>query len=423
MRLLFISDMAHTGFGRVGREVSRRLLEAGVDIRILAINWRGRSGEVGAAMEQGKPSEQVKALIDEMDSNPIYERMITAFRQGDGMGLGLTAPAATGGLWKGWTAEAAIVVADPRAMVHRLATDGGVLGRMPLGTYNYVPIEGHEQPPFLRSVWTKYVKPVAMTEFGRKEIEALVARPVPVIQHGVSEAFRPVSPSDPGHYRGQVITSKDAAKRAFGLGDSKVILRTDRNVPRKDYPGFFRSLGPLLDRFRDAVLVVHCATVDEGGIFAEMISHLPGAYEANGDWGHPQIKFTDAHDTFRGMTDEEMRVLYNAADVYASNTGSEGWGLCGAEAAACGVPVVTTDYAAQPEVVGPGAVLVKTRGFVRNQYGSVWALADEQDFADRVEWVLTHPSKARQIGQDGMRHVRQWSWDQTATDFMNLIAP
>lgn len=420
MKLLLIGDQAHTGFGRVGREVGRRLLDKGVDIRVIAINWRGRDGEMLAAIQSGASTEEVIARLRELDEDPLTPKMVPAYRNGDGMGLNLTAPAVSGRLWPNWKPDRVLVVADPRAMLHRLATDQGALATLPV--YNYVPIEGGDLPPSLRSMWN-IVRPVAMTMFGAAEIERLVGQPVPVINHGVSDAFRPLSVADPGTWKGRTVTSKDTAKAAIGLSGRRVLLRTDRLVPRKDMMGLLSALGPVLEANRDVTLVLHCAPSDEGGLLSEMISHLPGAFDMGGSWSHPQVKVTGAHDTYRGLSDEELRTLYNAADVYVSTTMSEGWGLCGAEAAACGVPVVTTDYAAQPEIVGPGALLAKVRGLVWNQYASRWALVDEDDFAEKVTYLLEHPAKARAMGEAGRRHVTRWSWDRTADDFLSLLDP
>lgn len=419
MRLLLISDYAQTGFGRVGRELMRRFTDAGLDTRAIAINWRGREGEAQALIEKEASGDAVKALLDQMDNDDLVPRMVPAgLNRNDGMGLQMTMPACTGQLWPSWTPDRVLVVADARAMLHRLAQDGGVLGQVP--TWNYVPIEGRMLPPFLSAIWEK-VTPVAMSAFGQTEIAKLMGRDVAMIPHGVSTTFFPVSPTTPGRYRDQVITSKDQAKAAFGWQGRKVLLRTDRFVPRKDYPGLFRSLGPVLMANPDTLLVIHCAAQDEGGLMAELISHVPGSFVRDGMWQHPQIRLTKAHDTYRGLSDGDLNVLYNAADIYVSPTMAEGFGLCLAEAAAVGVPVVTTDYAAGPEVLGAGGVLIPPRDYFINVYAHEWALIDEAAFATQVQYLLDHPARARAIGAAGLRHVSQFSWDAAASQFLDLF--
>lgn len=417
-RILLVSDLAATGFGRVGRELATRWLASGHDIRILGINWRGRAGEIEAMLAADASSESIKARLDEMDADPLTERTIPSWTQQDGLGNNLTAPAADGRLWPGWIAERIVIVADPRAFLYRISRDGGVLSRIP--TFNYVPIEGIDLPQFWAGMWEK-VTPVAMSRFGQTELERLLHRSVPYIPHGVSDGFHPVTPTTPGRYRGQAITSKDAAKAAFGWGGRTVVLRTDRFVPRKDYPALFRAMAPILADHPEVLLVVHCAANDEGGMMPELVSRLPGSFQVNGAWQHPQVKLTKAHDTFRGLSDEDLNVLYNAADVYASPTMAEGFGLTLAEAASVGVPVVTTDYAAGPEVLGDGAVLAKVRTHFTNVYSHEWALVDEDDFSAKVRYLVEHPAKRRAIGEAGRRSVARYSWADCADGFLDVM--
>lgn len=419
MRLLLCSDMASTGFGRVGRELGARFLQAGLDLRVIGINHRGRGGELLALEQKGAPSSELKAFLDEYDASPLWPITMPAFAAGDGMGHNLTAPAIRGKLWKdGWAPDQVLVVADPRAMVFRLRTDEGSLSTLP--AFNYVPIEGSRLPPIWQQIW-RHVMPVAMTDFGREQLETLLGREVPMIHHGVSPGFYPVSPSRPGGYRGQVITSKDAAKAVLGFAGKTVIFRCDRLTPRKDYPALFQSIAPVLQAHPEVLLVIHCAVDDEGGMLAEMLSHLPGSADINGSWQHPQVRLTKAHDTFRGLTDAELNVFYNAADIYASPTMAEGFGLTLAEAASCALPVVATDFGPAREVLGPDAPLVPYRTLFRNIYAHDWALVDEDAFTKKLMRLVEKPSERRSLGEAARKHVQRFTWDTAANEFLALF--
>jgi len=421
MKLLVISDFAQTGFGRVGNELTRRFYDAGVDIRVIAINWGDRLGEAMRLLQQENSTDDVVHVLREMDADPLSPFKISAQAAGDGMGYNLTAPAIRGMIraWQGWKPDCVLVVADPRAMVERIVRSEGAFNDVP--TFNYVPIEGDHLPPFWRSIW-ETITPVAMSEFGQTQLQELLGKPVPMVPHGVSDGFFQITPRTPGNFKGQSIASKDAAKAAVGVPGRTVLLRTDRFVLRKDYPALFHAVGPILTRHPDVVLVIHCSPQDEGGQMAELISHLPGAFIHEGRWGHPQVKLTKAHDTFRGLTDGELNVLYNAADIYLSPTMAEGFGLTLAEAAACGVPVVTTDFAAGPEAVGPGAVLIPPRAHFVNVYAHNWALVDEDKFGAAVEHLIDKPAKRREIGAAGARYVAgRFTWDRAASEFLDLF--
>lgn len=427
MRVLVVSDMAHTGFGRVGRELSVGLLERGHDVRVIGINHRGVAGEFAALAKRGDGdglAGKVTEAAAELAADPLLERIYPASDGGDAMGFALTGPAIRGTLWPTWRPEGVIVVADPKAMLDRLAHDSGAIGEARhhgVPVLNYVPIEGRDLPPSMRVIWS-HTTPVAMSEFGRAELERLLDRPVPLALHGVSPAFRPISPSDPGILRGKRIDTREDARAELGFAGRTVILRTDRYVFRKNYPALFRVLRPVLARHPEAMAVLHTALIDEFGDVRESLSREPGAEWAGGlDWAHPQYLLTRAHDTYRGISDDELRVLYAAADLYVSPTMAEGFGLCLAEALACGTPVVANDYSAVGEVVGPGGILVPPSGFITNGYAHEWSLADEPVMSAAVERLVSKPSLRRELGAAGRRHVARFTWSAAVDVFDGLL--
>lgn len=426
MRVVLFSDLAHTGFGRVGRELATGLLGRGHEVRIVAINHRGLTGEFGALLRRidgGPLPDRIRSAAEALAADPLAPLIIPASEGGDSMGHGLTGPALDGRLWQGFRPEAAIVVADPKAMLERLANDGGAIGRAGIPILNYVPIEGVGLPPSMRLIW-QHVTPVAMSLFGQRELEQLLDRPVALAYHGVSDAFRPPIPTDPATHNGRPVISRDAAKEALGLAGKTVILRTDRFVFRKNYPAWFRVLRPVLAAHPEAVAIAHTPLVDDDGRgdIRDLISREPGAVHESGlDWSHPQILLTRAHDSFRGVTDDELRVLYSAADVYLSTTMAEGFGLCLAEALACGTPVVANDYSAVGEVVGPGGMLVPPAGMITNAYAHEWSLADEPAMSAALERLVTRPALRRELGEAGRRHVARFTWSAAVDAFDELL--
>jgi glycosyltransferase involved in cell wall biosynthesis len=417
VKLLMIADVAATGFGRVGRELGSGLMALGWDVRVIGINWRGVAGEIASV--EAKGPDAMRAVLDTMAADPLMPFVIPASANGDGMGHNLTAPAIRGQVWRGWVPDRVLLIADPRAALDRLTMDEGACGSV--RTWNYVPIEGTGLPPLWRDIWD-IVEPVAMSEFGRAQLQALMGRPVALVPHGVSTPFHPVTVDRPGSWRGEPVTGKADAKERLGWAGRTVILRTDRFVKRKNYAGLFRIMRPVLAAHPDALLVLHCAAMDEGGILDELISREPGAVRTSpGRWMHPQVVLTRGHDTFRGLSDADLNVLYNAADLYVSPTMAEGFGLCLAESLAAGVPVVTTDYAAGPEVCGPGAVTVPITGTWTNEYAHEWGVVDEAAFSAAVEHLITHPAARAELSAAGRRHVARYSWGAAADQFDTIL--
>lgn len=424
MRLGLISDVAEgTGFGRVARELAARWIEAGADMRIVGINWRGAANEVAPLIAKGEPPEKVAAAYGAILEDPVLQRTVPAALNGDPMGNDLTQPFIEGAMTAGWRPDRLVVIADPRAMLERLVTDGGALQRT--RAYNYVPIEGSGLTPFWRTMWG-IVKPVAMSDFGARQINAVMGRDdVPMIRHGISPAFHPLTEATPSvTSKGVSVTSREQARELLGWTDRTVILRTDRNVPRKDYPAFFSAIAPVIAEHPEVLVVIHCSPIDEGGVLTEWLAQLPGAWNPGTSalgWRHGQVHLTAAHDTYKGLTDDQLNILYAAADIYASPTMAEGFGLTLAEAAAAGTAVITTDFAAGPEAVGPGALLVKPAAYVGTSHGHSWSIVDVPEFTRALDFLVRNPSKRAELGAAGAKHVKRLDWDAAAVEFLRVL--
>jgi len=419
MKIGWIGDLAETGFGRVSREITGRMIERGHDLRIIGINYRGPKLAAMRALDEGKTADEIAEVLRGFEEDRVYAQAVPAGIDGDGMGNNLTARFVAGQLTDGWRPEKVIVLADARAMMERLMTDRGALGMVP--TFNYVPIEGTKLSPYWRRIWD-HIQPVALSRFGAQELSELLGKDVPVISHGISDAFHRITPERPSvTSRGTAVTSKEEAKAVFGWQGRTVILRTDRHVPRKDYPAFFAAITPIICADPDVLVVIHCAPIDEGGILPELIAGLPGAYEGPQGWMHSQVLLTRAHDTWSGLSDAELNILYNASDIYASPTWAEGWGLTLAEAAACGVPVVTTDFAAGPEVVGAGALLVQPDHLQGNPHGNLWSVVDIGEFTNALWRLIRDPALREHIGAEGEAHVARYSWDDATDQWLDIL--
>jgi glycosyltransferase involved in cell wall biosynthesis len=408
VRLLVFGHLSDTGFGRVTQELAERFVAAGVDVRVIAVNHRGEpvngllSGRVWPAAIMGRP------FGDNISSAAISGQFWPKFGGGQ------------------WQPDLVLVISDVSGLISHM---GAPLSQLPawqsVPVYHYCPIEGDNLSVGWRTLWANNIYPVAMSDYGARVIGEHIGRPVPRIYHGVdSETFRPVAMNHPLVVEGKTLRTKDDCKRAWGIDPTrKLIIRTDRNVVRKFYHRMFEALPAILTRVPDADVLLHCSPMDNEGMnLWEEIARLPAEF-------HTRIRFTNKHDTWRGLSQDALVALINAADVYMSTTGGEGFGLSLAEALACEVPVVVTDWAADAEVAGPGAILVPpltdNRGTpvrYHSNYGMDWAYPDAVGFVEPVVDLLTHPHKARGLGKLGRMHVRSsFSWDTAAVEFLDLF--
>jgi glycosyltransferase involved in cell wall biosynthesis len=92
--------------------------------------------------------------------------------------------------------------------------------------------------------------------------------------------------------------------------------------------------------------------------------------------------------------------LYNSVDCLLFPSFYEGFGWPPLEAMACGTPVVTSDAASLPEVVGEAGIMVSP--------------TDLAAIADALNRVLTDEVLRDCLVRKGLERVRGFSWDLTA---------
>lgn len=100
------------------------------------------------------------------------------------------------------------------------------------------------------------------------------------------------------------------------------------------------------------------------------------------------------------LPDELLVTIYNAVDCLLFPSLYEGFGWPPLEAMACGTPVVTSNAASLPEVVGDAAIMAKPN--------------NSDELADGLNALLSNPEvRAQQIAK-GFANIQRFSWQQSA---------
>jgi glycosyltransferase involved in cell wall biosynthesis len=100
------------------------------------------------------------------------------------------------------------------------------------------------------------------------------------------------------------------------------------------------------------------------------------------------------------VTDEELVMLYSAAECLLFPSLAEGFGFPPLEAMACGTPVVAGDRPAIPEVVGDAALTVDPER--------------PEAIADAVARVLGSPELTRELRERGLARSAGFTWAECA---------
>lgn len=130
-------------------------------------------------------------------------------------------------------------------------------------------------------------------------------------------------------------------------------------------------------------------------------------------WGNEQIyqivdnKFHDSEIIFTGyVTDAEKNALYKNAELFVFPSLYEGFGIPPLEAMTLGCPVVSSNAASLPEVVGDAAELVDPM--------------EVDSIAEGMWKVLSDDLYRAELVQKGYRQAKKFNWDDSAKKLMQI---
>ena len=221
--------------------------------------------------------------------------------------------------------------------------------------------------------------PIAMSRHGERmlndaDLDCLY------VPHGIdTTVFRP---GDKASARDRFEIPQDA----FVIGCANA--NGDQSPSRKAWPEMLRAYARFKETHPDALVYLHTSLSGRaGGGMGVNISWLTERLGLGPDdfRGTPQLSY-DTGD----IPPERIAELYSTFDVLLAPSYGEGFGLTPLEAQACGVPVIMSDFSAQPELLGAGW-LVEGEPWWINTYRAWW----QQPSVDGIVEALEQAYEAR----------------------------
>lgn len=212
---------------------------------------------------------------------------------------------------------------------------------------SWVPIDHTPVPPRVAQFLIKdNVRPVAMSKFGVDQLNR-AGIDCDYIPHAIdTDLMKPTA----NYYTGagartgrQII---NVPRDAFVVG---IVNANKGTAPvRKAFAEQLLAFSIFAADKPDAVLYLHTERFGSyGGIAIDPIINAVGLRPE-------QYQFVNQYQNMIGIPDEAMAVIYSALNVLLAPTLGEGFGITVIEAQSCGVPVIVSDFSAQPELVGDG---------------------------------------------------------------------
>lgn len=226
---------------------------------------------------------------------------------------------------------------------------------------------------------------VADSENTANDVICLLGVPperVAVVPGGVDARFQPVE--DP--------TRRQMMRQRLGVGNAPYILFVGVIEPRKNLQGLIEAFELIKQHHK---LPHKLVVVGRKGWLSE------GIYE--------KFESSPVRDDiiFPGfIADEELPTLYSAAAALAMPSFYEGFGLPLLEAMACGTPVVSSNAASLPEVVGDAGPKVDPN--------------DVEALAESLAQVLTDESLRAANRARGLERAAQFTWRAAAKRLLDV---
>ena len=238
-------------------------------------------------------------------------------------------------------------------------------------------------------------------------------------------------------------------RRSFGLHpNAKIIGTVMRNQRRKLYPDLFAAFRLLLDSVENKneyFLYCHTSYPDLGWDIPELLqqyglsSHVLFTYVC-GQTQKPfvslfkgaiaQSPYTGQYGSVMsnvkiGLEYEDLCKIINLFDVYIQYANCEGFGLPQVEAAACGVPVMGTDYSAMESVIRQleGVPLTPKALYKELETGCLRAVPDNELTAKKIKEFLSLPQAIRKKMGHRTRELflEHFQWDKSGKMWENYF--
>jgi glycosyltransferase involved in cell wall biosynthesis len=216
--------------------------------------------------------------------------------------------------------------------------DPGIWRRM--NTCCWVPVDHEPCPPPIAAFFHESgAVPIAMSRFGQTQLRNAGLDPL-YMPHGVDcDVYKP--------------QNKAKSRKATGMPADAFIVgmvaANKGNPSRKCFAEAFEAFKLLHDRQPEARLYLH---TELSGKFDGV--NLPQLIDAVG-LPREAVMFADQYRVVHyPFPPEKMAQIYSTFDVLLMPSAGEGFGIPAIEAQACGVPLIVSDFSAQPELVGAG---------------------------------------------------------------------
>jgi glycosyltransferase involved in cell wall biosynthesis len=183
-------------------------------------------------------------------------------------------------------------------------------------------------------------------------------------------------------------------------------FQIDKNIDKKNYPyllavssyAYHKNFTKLINAFDNLYQSgkINIPLVIAGGESISSLSKQSYLFSSN----------TPVHLVGK-VTDEELLKLYQGATAFIFPSLYEGFGIPPLEAQACGCPVVASNAAAIPEILGDSVLCFSPNNILSMQ--------------EAICRIVNEPILRDSLKEKGLSNVSRFSWDISARQLCNIL--
>ncbi len=232
---------------------------------------------------------------------------------------------------------------------------------------------------------------IAVSEHTKREVVSYFSIPeekITVIHNGVSTAFAPLL-----NFKRSVGYQQFLQYHKLSAQAGPIILFVGSDHPRKNVSVALQVFAQVKKLYPGAVfLKVGTAGIAQG---RQETLHMI-----------EKLRIADSVRFIEQIDHTQLQELYNMADIFLFPSRNEGFGLPPLEAMACGTPVVCSNAASLPEVVGDAALMYEPD--------------DVEGMTNGIRKILDDPALHQSLMVKGRLRAKEFSWQAAAEKTMGV---
>ena len=220
---------------------------------------------------------------------------------------------------------------------------------------------------------------------------------------------------------------KPVARAYFNIPDEDfVIVNLNRNQPRKRWDVCLMAFVKFISMHEDPAIKLIVGTALTGGWdLVEIFVHECRKYGLDPEVAKKHLIILQ---TPQQLTDREVNIMYNAADVGINTCDGEGFGLCNFEQAGVGIPQVVPAIGGFLDFFNENnAILVEPKWSLyvessRDAVGGEAQMCEVDDFVAGLEQYYSDPELRKTHGANARKNITtNYKWSTMASKLYNVI--